>query len=634
MALVDNAWYVDYGDGATTGYYALTKWSNHTAVAGEIIRQFTAPAVGSERVFVCTTAGATGATEPTWVNTRGALNTSSSAVYQECTGIAALNGDATNTPSWTITATPPGGVKNTAVTLGEVIKRDSGASYQICTIAGTAGNGAEPAFSNTAGVTTADNTVTWTSLGVVGNFTGWQAPHARLANSFAATWGRAGNSFFVASEHAETQATAITLLSPGTTALPCIAYAVTKTTLPPVSANLTTGASINTTGANTINIQGLLTMRGFTVSAGSVGNTASILFNSSNANHFVIMDTCSLVLNNTSITSLIGPGAGVSGNQTAGVKLINTTMTFGSISQGISFAANVPFTWENTASALLGTLPTTLFYTNPFSNVVTFRGVDLGAYGAGKKLVGASGGPITANFIDCKLGASVTVSSTPIERNAIVNVIRCDSGATNYRNEKYVYDGTQTIETTIVRTGGASDGTTPITWKIVTTANSRWTFPYESFPISIWNDSTSAITTLTIYGTTTGGGVPKDDEIWVDVEYLGSSLTPQGSFITSSKADNLAASAATNNSSDGSTWAGGGAGNGFKIVVPTFTPGMKGPINIIVKAAKATSTYYIDPRPSISNVSVAKSEILAPGVYANELSSSPAQLINSQGLIG
>jgi hypothetical protein len=102
---------------------------------------------------------------------------------------------------------------------------------------------------------------------------------------------------------------------------------------------------------------------------------------------------------------------------------------------------------------------------------------------------------------------------------------------------------------------------------------------------------------------------------------------PQGSFKTSTKADNLAASAATNNSADGSTWGGGGAGNGFKIVCPSFTPAQKGAINIYVRAAKASATYYIDPRPSISGVTVAKSEILAPGVYANELSSGGASAV-------
>ena len=52
----------------------------------------------------------------------------------------------------------------------------------------------EPSFSDTAGTTTADNTVTWTSLGVVGNFTAFGAPHARLNAAFTATWGESGTS--------------------------------------------------------------------------------------------------------------------------------------------------------------------------------------------------------------------------------------------------------------------------------------------------------------------------------------------------------------------------------------------------------------------------------------------------------
>ena len=141
MALVDNAFYVD-----SVGYAAVTPWAALTAVAaGALVRQLATPALNSERVFVCIIAGTTLASEPSWTLTRGAKTAEAAGpTWQECTGIAALNGDAVNTPTWTITATPPGGVKNTSVTLGQVIKRDNGASYQICTTAGTAGNGAPP----------------------------------------------------------------------------------------------------------------------------------------------------------------------------------------------------------------------------------------------------------------------------------------------------------------------------------------------------------------------------------------------------------------------------------------------------------------------------------------------------------
>lgn len=619
MALVDNAWYVNYGDGSTTGYYALAQWTALTAyTAGQIVRQLAAPAVGSERVFVCVVAGTSLASEPSWTLTRGATTAEAAGpTWQECTGIAALNGDATNTPSWTITATPPGGVKNTAVTKGQVIKRDSGASYQICTTAGTAGNGAEPAFSNTAGTTTADNTVTWTSLGVVGNFTAGNSLHARVANCLTATWAQAGNKVFVGDNHAETQSTTITIAGAGTNANPIFIYCADKTISNPGSGDLKTTGTISNTGVGTnITISGNTYYYGLTFDSGSGGATSNAIIPGSSGN-WSKFDSCAL--------RKTGTTANVSALQLQGgdLELVNTTVQFGATGDFFKVVSGNLF-WRNTPSAITGaTLPTTLISKTGTCNVY-IQGVDLSALGSGKTLVAASTQPAQVTLVDCKLGTSVTIAATPAQVMERTDLVRCDSGATNYRAERYWYQGTQTTETTIIRTGGASDGTTPIAWKLVSTANSKWVMPFESQPIMIWNDSTSAITTLTLYGTTTGGGVPNNDDIWVEVEYLGSALTPQGSFITTTKANNLAASAATNNSSDASTWAGGGAGNGFKIVVPSFTPGMKGPLNITIKVAKASTTYYIDPLPSISGVTVSKSAILAPGVFANELSSGAA----------
>ena len=81
-----------------------------------------------------------------------------------------------------------------------------------------------------------------------------------------------------------------------------------------------------------------------------------------------------------------------------------------------------------------------------------------------------------------------------------------------------------TEETTIVRTGGASDGTTPISWKIVTTANCNYSMPFECPPIAIWNDTTGSAVTATVEGIWGGGAVPNDDEVWLEVEYLGDAV--------------------------------------------------------------------------------------------------------------
>ena len=49
-----------------------------------------------------------------------------------------------------------------------------------------------------------------------------------------------------------------------------------------------------------------------------------------------------------------------------------------------------------------------------------------------------------------------------------------------------------TNSTTIVRTGGATDGATPISWQILTTTISRWLQPFESFTVAEWNAVTGA----------------------------------------------------------------------------------------------------------------------------------------------
>jgi hypothetical protein len=370
---------------------------------------------------------------------------------------------------------------------------------------------------------------------------------------------------------------------------------------PPVSADLRdpisgSAGTATTTGANALNVLGYAYIRGLTLSGGSGATGTGLVIGGSGAWGFTF-DQCRLVAPGTtgSASKMIFGNTTVSVAQA--VLLDGTTLQFGAVTDSIS-PRNCHFSWVNTPSAIQGgTLPanTALFgSSNVLANIITVEGVDLSALGSGKTLVVALTAARKVFLKDCKLGSSVTVAATP-GAGGRVDLIRCDSGDTNYRHERYAYEGTQTTETTVVRTGGASDGTTPISWKLITTANSKRYLPFEAMPISIWNETTGSPITLTVEGIWGSGSVPTDADIWMDVEYLGTSGFPLGNFASSGPADQLAAG--TNLGAGSGTW--GGSTTKFKLE-KQITPAEKGPITVYIKAAAASSTFYIDPKIAVS----------------------------------
>jgi hypothetical protein len=178
-----------------------------------------------------------------------------------------------------------------------------------------------------------------------------------------------------------------------------------------------------------------------------------------------------------------------------------------------------------------------------------------------------------------------------------VQLARCDSGATAYKSSRYVYEGTETTEATITRVGGAVDPTGQAqSRKIVTTANAQWLRPFEAEPYAIWNVTAGASVTVTVCGTINSASLPNNDEIWIELNYLGSSAAPLSTIVTTTKDNVWDSNAAV--ASDSSSWNGGGSGGGwspFKLT-KTITPQMAGYIDARVRAAKASATYYIDPK--------------------------------------
>lgn len=428
----------------------------------------------------------------------------------------------------------------------------------------------------------------WSGAAGAANGTSWANAYTTLALAFA-TGKTAGDVFYVAHDHLEATAGSLTLtVAASSAANPIKVICVNRAgSVPPVSADRRTTAQVTVTTTGGLNTYGHIHYDGIIFIAGT---TSSSIFAAHGAGgHWVRFDNCSLRVPGTS-----SPSINLGGDQAGtGTELNNTTMSFASLTTLVVVLGIMR--WRNTPSALLGTIPTTLFRnTGNRGAIIECIGVDLSAAGSGKTIVNVSGGGgVVCRFIDCKLDAAVTKTAAQTFIGAAeIDFIR--TGATgNYTVHSQRFAGLLTEETVIVRTGGASNGTTSISWKIVTTANCTYSVPFECPPIAIWVDTTGSAVTATVEGI--GAALPTDAEVWLEVEYLGDASSPQGSFVNDGKADLLATAA--NQTSSSETW--GGSTAAFKLEC-TFTAQQAGWIYARVKVGKASSTFYIDPMVTLS----------------------------------
>ena len=612
MALLDNAFYVNFGNGSSTGWFGLTAWSaGATKHCGDIIRQATVSPAATERVFVCIAStsgtGTTGGAEPAWgTTTRGQKFTDNTVTWQECSGIAALNGDLTNTPTW---------AQYKAVTstgsLGQVIKSGDGTKILIMTTAGTIG-ASEPAswatFTN-AGATTVDNGATWTTIAAVpSGFANGAAVAARVHVVGANTWAQAGNYIFVGDNSAETsQPNASINTSGGTNANPLKIISFDHNgTYPPTA--LLAGASIATAaGTGIIITNSAAYWYGITfISGTNTGATSNITIGGGAVSW--VFDNCNFNVNNTSGSSGIILASAV-GNVTY-VEWRNCSVKFGAAGQSIQ-SSNAQFNWKNSTALMAGsTVPTVFFVPNAAggAHISVLEGVDFNAVTSGilstpNAVSNVEGLTV---FNNCKINSGVTTSATPGGHAGWrTDLVATDSTTTYQRSERWRYQATETTETSITRVGGATDpaGRTQ-SRKIVTTANSYWLNPYTMESLAIWNSTTGQNVTVTVEGTINAAAVPKNDDIWIEVLYFGSNLTPLGTLDTTNTKTSILASNG-NQTTSSSTWNGGGSGAGwspFKMVVILSSPqpAVQGYIYVRVKVAKAGTTYYIDPQITLS----------------------------------
>ncbi len=202
-------------------------------------------------------------------------------------------------------------------------------------------------------------------------------------------------------------------------------------------------------------------------------------------------------------------------------------------------------------------------------------------------------------FRNCKLPAGWT--GVPFtgswDQGGGVSLYNCDSGDTNYAIWIMNYQGTLRQETAVVRTSGASDGVTNLSWKIVSNTRAKFPFSFKSPEIVRWQETVGAPITVKVEVITDGVTLNTDD-CWLEVQYLGTNGTPLSLFQKNRRLPVVAA-AAQPTSTDAWTTTGLTTPTKQKLEV-TFTPQEKGFIHAVVHVGKPSTTVYVDPKLTVA----------------------------------
>lgn len=410
----------------------------------------------------------------------------------------------------------------------------------------------------------------------------WATAKATLQAAMTAAG--AGGLVYVSQAHAESHATTQTITSPGTAASPIRIACVNDSTEPPTS--LATTASVSTTGASNLSLftttNSVQYVYGITFSAGSGGSNGAITLSSG----YTVLEHCGLILNNTGNGSRINLG----GTAVGVPELIDCTMTFGAVGQGAVPLSK--FIMRGGSIAASGSVPTTLFAPVWFCEAVLY-GVDLSTFGSGKTLTTLTVGSL--ELITCKLGSGVAIVDTTTNGNRGISVraVNSDSADTNYNFFWRQGTGLVIDETTIVRTGGASDGTTPISYKFTTLSGAAHHAPIYSPWVYFWNETTGSPVTVASE-VVTDGVTLTDAEAWIEVEYLGTSGFPL-SLLASDRITDPIFGTPANQTTSSVTWTTTGLSSPVKQTLSKqVTPQEKGPIRFRVALARASTTMYAD----------------------------------------
>lgn len=409
--------------------------------------------------------------------------------------------------------------------------------------------------------------------------------------------------------HAESTAGAVTLTCPSSQGLR-ILCADARTSEPPTglatSASVAVGAaSAGMTFAGFAYIYGVQFLGG---TGNSSSSLVSILPNATPGG--LVFDNSVLQVRtaNASARLELGQNAG-STDDNLYIALLNCTVKFGATGQTIS----VKHGQINIKGLTLdgaGSIPTTLFSlaggTHPS---IVVEASDLSGRAFTNLLNVGAASPASLLVRNCKIPASmvVTTGTHPGIGGPIVRMHNCDDGSTNYRIAEASWAGSVVSDTSVYNDAGADDGSGQgFSWKMTTNANALFPFALLESPEFVqWNTATGSSKTVTVEIVHDGATAFKDNEVWLEVQYLSATGAPLGAVVTDRMANVLSTAAAQATST--ATWTGdtGTGPNGSSTwntlkLECSFTPQKAGYIHAKVVMAVPSKTVYVDPLITVS----------------------------------
>lgn len=417
------------------------------------------------------------------------------------------------------------------------------------------------------------------------------------------------DTIYVASDHAESTASTVTMTFPATPGCKVLCLNATTGT-PTISGTaLATSASIAVGAASAaIILNGHAYFHGVKFLS-SINSSSLSLVNigyTTTAN-VLLFESCEFHIRNGNSGSYISIGQiAATTNDNNFISMKNCTVKFGGTSQPIQLR-NARIEIVNLSIDSSGSTPTSLFlFFQAVGSDFELHDSDLTGESFTNIFTHQASGNASchnARVYNCKLPGSIalTTGTHPGFGGPTIKMHNCDSADTNYRIAEEDFSGTTVSETTIVMSGGASDGTTPISYKMSTTSAAAYpTVEYRSSWIaSAWNDTTGSSKTATveIVHDSQGSGTSSaflDDEIWLEISYLGTSGTPRGTLGSDEKVS--LDTAAADQASSSETWTTTGLTTPVKQKLSvTFTPQEKGVILGRICMAKASATVYVNP---------------------------------------